>query len=454
MVNPHRVFVINQNQTDKKGPVVYWMSRDQRVHDNWALLFAANKANELLVPLHIVFTLAPNFVNANARHYDFLLKGLHQVEKEVNDRGASFHLLLGDPPSTLNTFINEKEAALLVSDFDPLRVKQTWKSELSNNLAITHIEVDAHNIVPCRFVSQKVEFAAYTLRPKLKRLLPEFLTEFPKLPILKVKLNNQQITSDKALSWLNFSTDVAPVNWLKPGFYEASKMLESFIQHKLNGYSSKRNDPLENGQSNLSPYLHFGHISAQRVAIEVTSANAPIIDKEAFLDELVVRRELSDNFCFYNNDYDTPNGFHNWAKVSLAEHANDEREYTYSLAEFENAKTHDDLWNAAQLEMVLTGKMHGYMRMYWAKKILEWTQNIAQAMEFAVYLNDKYSLDGRDPNGYAGIAWSIGGVHDRAWNKRPIFGKIRFMNYNGCKRKFDIAGYMSRMKELSNKQNN
>lgn len=453
MVNPHRVFIIDQKPVAKKGPVVYWMSRDQRVHDNWALLFAAYKANELLVSLYIVFTLAPSFCNANARHYDFLLNGLGEVEKEVNALGASFHLLLGNPPSALNSFIQEVEATLLVSDFDPLQVKRAWKRELSNSIKINHIEVDAHNIVPCRFASQKEEFAAYTLRPKLKKLLPEFLTDFPQLPTLKVKLHNQSTIGNEALHWLSPNTEVELVNWLKPGFYEGNKMVENFILHKLNGYSSKRNDPLANGQSNLSPYLHFGHLSAQRVAIDIVKSDAPVIDKEAFLEELIVRKELSDNFCFYNNDYDNPNGFHNWAKISLAEHANDEREYTYSLGEFENAKTHDELWNAAQLEMVHTGKMHGYMRMYWAKKILEWTVNISQAMEFAISLNDRYSLDGRDPNGYAGIAWSIGGVHDRAWGKRPVFGKIRFMNKSGCKRKFDVEAYISRMKDFSGKQN-
>ena len=203
-----------------------------------------------------------------------------------------------------------------------------------------------------------------------------------------------------------------------------------------------------NGQSNLSPYIHFGHLSAQRVAIEVTKAVAPQEDKSAFLEELIVRRELSDNFCLYNPDYDNVNGFHQWASSTLNNHKDDEREFIYALNEFENALTHDPLWNAAQLEMVKTGKMHGYMRMYWAKKILEWTKSPEQAMEFAIYLNDKYSLDGRDPNGYTGIAWSIGGVHDRAWSERPIFGKIRYMNYNGCKRKFDVNSYISAVSKI------
>ena len=220
----------------------------------------------------------------------------------------------------------------------------------------------------------------------------------------------------------------------------------------MDGYSTLRNDPNESGQSNLSPYLHFGQLSAQRVAIEVMKSPASDEDKSAFLEELIVRRELSDNFCFYNPHYDATEGFPNWAKETHRIHSDDKREHTYALKEFEQGKTHDPLWNAAQMELVITGKMHGYMRMYWAKKILEWTSNPEEAMRFSIYLNDKYSLDGRDPNGYAGIAWSIGGVHDRAWGERSVFGKIRYMNYNGCKRKFDVAKYIGRIESLNKKK--
>lgn len=202
--------------------------------------------------------------------------------------------------------------------------------------------------------------------------------------------------------------------------------------------------------SNLSSYLHFGQISAQRVALEVQPFIEYAESQKSFLEELIVRRELSDNFCFYNKYYDSFEGFPNWAKKTLNEHRNDKREFIYSLQQFEDAKTHDDLWNAAQIEMTTTGKMHGFMRMYWAKKILEWSASPEDALETAIYLNDKYELDGRDPNGYVGCAWSIGGVHDRAWAERPVFGKIRFMNYNGCKRKFDINSYIKKISLLEN----
>ena len=202
------------------------------------------------------------------------------------------------------------------------------------------------------------------------------------------------------------------------------------------------------GQSDLSPYLHFGQIAPQRVAWEIQQSDAPREAKQAFLEELIVRRELSDNFCWYNPDYDKFSGFPEWARKTLDQHRLDQRDFLYSLEEFEPGRTHDALWNAAQLEMVSRGKMHGYMRMYWAKKILEWTNSPEEALEIAIYLNDRYELDGRDPNGYVGVAWSIGGVHDRAWAERPVFGKIRYMSLAGCKRKFKVDEYIAKVGEL------
>jgi deoxyribodipyrimidine photo-lyase len=223
--------------------------------------------------------------------------------------------------------------------------------------------------------------------------------------------------------------------------YEAAKF---FFNHVLHRYHTDRNDPNKEGQSNLSPYLHFGQLGAQRVAYEINLAGEEGAEVDSFLEELVIRRELSDNYCFYNPHYDAVEGFPDWARKSLEKHLTDPRETQYSVDIFEKGETHDLLWNAAQIEMVFTGKMHGYMRMYWAKKILEWTESPRKAMETAIYLNDKYSLDGRDPNGYAGIAWSIGGVHDRAWFERPVYGKVRYMSYGGCKSKFNVNDYIKK----------
>jgi deoxyribodipyrimidine photo-lyase len=247
---------------------------------------------------------------------------------------------------------------------------------------------------------------------------------------------------------LKINKNVREVDWIKSGESGALKYFKHFLKNKLNKYDALRNDPTKDGQSNLSPFLHFGQISAQRVAIEVEKFPADPESKKSFLEELIVRRELSDNFCYYNKNYDLFDGFHQWAKTTLNEHRRDEREFIYSLRKFEDAKTHDDLWNAAQTEMVKTGKMHGYMRMYWAKKILEWTKSPEDALKISIYLNDKYELDGRDPNGYVGIAWSIGGIHDRAWFERPVYGKVRYMNRNGADKKFAVNSYI---KKFANK---
>jgi deoxyribodipyrimidine photo-lyase len=280
--------------------------------------------------------------------------------------------------------------------------------------------------------------------------LPDFLDDFPYLKKHPYNWEGKMsiIDWEKSLKTLDVDFTIKEVDWIQPGEKAANRAMERFLKNKLPLYDKQRNDPVRDGQSNLSPYLHFGQISAQRIALEAFKISTDKKSRDAFLEELIVRRELSDNFCFYNANYDNIEGFPAWAKRTLNEHRSDKRKYLYTLEQFENALTHDELWNAAQMEMVKKGKMHGYMRMYWAKKILEWTESPEQAMEIAVYLNDRYELDGRDPNGYAGIAWSIGGVHDRAWNSRPVFGKIRYMSYNGCKAKFNIKRYIENVQSL------
>jgi deoxyribodipyrimidine photo-lyase len=430
----------------RHGPVIYWMSRDQRVEDNWGLLYAQELALESKAPLAVVFYLAPDFLGATIRQYSFMFSGLQETEKSLQKKNIPF-FLLKNPIENLPQFLKKANAGSLVTDFDPLRVKRQWKESVKEKLSIPFYEVDAHNIVPCWIASQKQEYAARTFRPKIQRVLPDFLEEFPGL---RKHPHSWQGTSTnnnwwKTLDAMKIDRSVPEVTWVDPGAKAAKRCLKHFIQQNLADYPDARNDPTLDGQSNLSPYLHFGQISAQRVALEVGRCDAPQQAKQAFLEELIVRRELSDNFCFYNPQYDSVEAFPNWAKKTLAEHRGDEREAVYSLEEFEQARTHDSLWNAAQMEMVKTGKMHGYMRMYWAKKILEWTRSPEEAMRIAIYLNDRYELDGRDPNGYTGIAWSIGGVHDRAWPARPVFGKIRYMSYNGAKSKFNVKVYIDKM---------
>jgi deoxyribodipyrimidine photo-lyase len=444
MINEKRVRLL-QKGIETNGPVVYWMSRDQRVNDNWVLLFAQQLAIEKKRSLVVVFNLVPDFLAATIRQYAFMLNGLQEVEKELSKYNIPFFLTTGKPEEQLPKQLKNINASVLISDFDPLKIKRIWKRNVAKQITIPFYEVDAHNIVPCLYVSDKLEFAAYTLRPKIHKTLIEFMDEFPSLK----KMNKGEISSDK-IDWdkveksLKVNWDVKEVDWIKPGESAAIKSLKDFLKSKFDSFNDLRNDPTKDGQSNLSPYLHFGQLSAQRIALETQRLNGNKDSEKSFLEELIVRRELADNFCYFNKNYDLFDGFHDWAKTSLNEHRKDERGFVYSLEQFENANTHEDLWNAAQMEMVITGKMHGYMRMYWAKKILEWSKSPEEAMRIAIYLNDKYELDGRDPNGYTGIAWSIGGIHDRPWFERPVYGKIRYMNRNGAEKKFDIKSYIGK----------
>ena len=445
MVHPDRV-KIHRPETQSGGMVIYRMSRDQRVGDNWALLFARQLAASTGRSLAVVFTLMSSYPGANLRHFDFMLRGLETVEQKLQTFNIPFCVLLNNDVSVaLKEFIGQNNVTAVVSDFDPLRYKQKWITDINTVEGVAHYEIDTHNIVPCWKASPKAEFGAYTLRPKIKRLLPEFLTGFPEL---KPQQQAPRITGSypsvrEAYASVAFDSSVTAIKNIVSGEDAALNALRHFILHKLEDYAVNRNNPCIDGQSGLSPYLHFGQLSAQRVAWEISLLpDSP--DKEALLEELIVRSELADNFCIYNPHYDSPEGFPEWARKDIDLHRKDEREYLYTRDELEAATTHDPLWNAAQTEMVCSGKMHGYMRMYWAKKILEWTPSVETAMEYTIYLNDKYSLDGRDPNGYAGIAWSIGGVHDRAWFPRPVFGKIRYMSYSGCKSKFDIQKYIQK----------
>lgn len=440
-MNPKRLRILKDEKIIS-APVIYWMQRDQRVHDNWALIYAQEKALELNQPLFVVFNLFPFFLEATIRQYGFMIKGLQEIETELKKFNIHFFITTGDAGEEIPKFVDKVNASLLVTDFNPLKIVRRWKKTVFDKIKIPFHEIDAHNIVPFHQVSDKQEFAAYTIRPKIQKLLPEFLDEFPKVKKMNYENEQPKIEWNKIYSSLKINFDVKEIDWLQPGEKAAHNVLKEFVEKKLFNYETERNLPTHDAQSNLSPYFHFGQISPQRVALVINYLDTNNESKKSFLEEMIIRRELSDNFCYYNQNYDSFEGFPQWAKDSLNQHRNDKRDYLYSIEEFENAKTHDDLWNAAQMEMVNKGKMHGYMRMYWAKKILEWTKSPEEAMQIAIYLNDKYELDGRDPNGYTGIAWSIGGVHDRPWFERAVYGKIRYMNYNGCAKKFDVNEYI------------
>ncbi|XP_050348781.1 deoxyribodipyrimidine photo-lyase isoform X2 [Nymphalis io] len=449
--NKKRLRIVSQEQmvADDCEGIVYWMSRDSRVQDNWAFLFAQKLALKNKVPLHVCFCLIAEYLEASVRQFDFLLKGLEQVAEECNKLNISFHLLDGSGGEVLPQWVFDHKIGAVVCDFNPLRIPLGWLEDVKKKLKkdVPLIQVDAHNVVPCWVASDKREYSARTIRNKITSKLEEFLTEFP--PVIKhpysSKFEPEPINWEEALKTRKADESVLPVNWAKPGYDYALQVLKSFIDERLKIYATKRNDPTQNALSNLSPWFHFGQISVQRVALCVQEYKSKHTESvNAFLEEAIVRRELADNYCFYCDHYDSIEGASAWAQKTLNDHKKDTRPYVYNLEQLCQAITHDNLWNAAQIQMVDEGKMHGFLRMYWCKKILEWTESPEKALEYAIYLNDHYSIDGRDPNGYVGCMWSICGIHDQGWAERAVFGKIRYMNFEGCKRKFDVATFMQR----------
>lgn len=353
----------------------------------------------------------------------------------------------------LADWVRQHEINVVICDFNPLRVPLEWVERVLNQLPddVLFAQVDAHNIVPCWSASPKQETSARTFRKKVNDRLHEFLTEFPPVEHHphSAEFASEIVDWDAMLVSRDADPTVGPVSWAEASYENALCVLAEF-SNKVPLYHKLRNKPTENVVSNLSPWLHFGQISAQRVALYIKSLEFSYPEGvAAFLEELIVRRELADNFCFYNSCYDKPEGASLWAVQTLKKHDGDPRECIYSLEQLEGGKTSDTLWNAAQKQLVNYGKIHGYMRMYWAKRILEWSPTAAVALKRAIYMNDHYGLDGRDPNGYVGCMWSIYGVHDRGFGERPVFGKIRCMTNKGCRQKFNVDLYIQMINKLT-----
>ncbi len=423
---------------------MYWMQRAQRGVDNPALDVAVEAANALQKPLVVFFAPVPFYPRANLRHYRFLNEGIPDIAAALADRNIGF-VLRRYPDHHLVKFCEEVNATLVVGDENPMREPEGWRNKATHKLRVPLWTVEADVIVPPKLL-EKAQYAAHIVRPRLQAQLKTFLVP-SKNPLAKVgwkkpaKLRSLDTASDITEEW-ELDRSVSPVSLWKGGSGEALRLLEAFIHHKLEHYGTQRNKPEIDHTSRLSPYLHFGHISPITVALAVEKSHAPKVDKEAFLNQIITWRELSVNLVKFNPNYDNFECGEPWAHRTLAKHAKDPRTVLYKECQLENAETHDPLWNAAQMQMVQTGWMHNYLRMYWAKKILEWSPSPAEAHRTAVSLNDKYFLDGRDPNGYAGIAWSIVGKFDRPWFERPIFGQIRYMSGASTGRKFDSKKYI------------
>lgn len=447
--------------------VIYVMSRDQRVQDNHALIEAQTLAIEQKVPLYVLFVLK-TIKSRSREHYAFMLTGLQEVASDLQSKNISFIMRSGNSAQQITDFANEVKAGGIIFDFSPLKNARAIAKKVASNVSVPVTVVDTHNIIPIWIASTKQEFAAHTMRRKVHQNLNTFLVAPNQIQKHPFKANKAtSITFVDAKQFIQ----AIPASGIKinhkPGEKAAHAQLQRFLEKDIEKYALLRNDIAEDHQSNLSPYLHYGQLSSLRVAIETTAYvnETPLLlqsfklaqsgevpsaadGMNALLEEIIVRKELSDNFCFYSDSYTSLKAAPAWAQASLASHANDPREFVYTKEEWEACNTHDEVWNASQAEMNKSGKLHGYLRMYWAKKILEWSASPEDALKTAIYLNDKYSIDGADPNGYVGILWSIGGLHDRPWFDRPVFGKVRYMNEAGLRRKYDVSAYIKRVNEL------
>ena len=425
--------------------VLYWMQQAQRAEFNHALEYAIEQANGRLLPVVVGFALAA-FPEANRRHYQFMLEGLRETQRRLAARGIGFCLRLGPPEEAIPTLA--KSAALLVGDVGYLNVQRHWREAVARRVACPFVLVESDVVVPVAEVSDHAEFAARTIRPKIHRNLDEFLTPLKPLAVAvsSVDLVKRSLPLEDPAALcrqLGVDESVPASDRISGGLAAANRLLSRFIGHRLQDYAEANSDPVLDACSGMSPYLHFGQISPLDIALRVQASDAPRAASDAYLEQLVVRRELSMNACGFNPAYDRYDSLPAWALATLDKHRADRREFVYAPAQWEAGATHDPCWNAAQAEMVRSGRMHNYMRMYWGKKLLEWSRTPEEAFDTALHLNNKYELDGRDPNGFVGVAWCFG-RHDRPWTERPVFGTVRYMNANGLRRKFDIQAYVDR----------
>jgi len=429
--------------------VLYWMQSAQRIRDNHALEFAIRMANKYNCPLVVTFIIMPNFPNANLRHFTFMLQGIQQLQEAFKAKDISFILRLGEPASEIVAL--SQHAKLVVFDGGYSVYEHEIRQEVLQHLTKEVYTVETNLMIPIERAYSKEAYAAYAIRPSIMKQLESYLEQVEDLDVKCksiVALKSLKIQTVERFIALHLPKldPVKPSTIFYGGEREGLHRLQVFIKEGLANYEQNQSDPSLQGSSKLSPYLHFGQLSPLTIVRAVIASG---IDAKAYLEQLIVRRELAYNYIYYGgvHVFDLSKTLPNWAFETLKTHQIDERPYLYDLETLEMGRTHDPYWNAAQKEMTLSGHMHNTMRMYWGKKVIEWTTCPELAYAWLCYLNDKYEIDGRDPNGYAGIAWCFG-KHDRAWKERAIFGKCRFMNAAGLERKYAIQKYVKYVEEL------
>ena len=437
--------------------VLYWTQMNRRAESNQALAYAADQANALRLPLLVYEGLTCTYVEANDRMHTFILQGVPEQQKRLEALGAGYCFYLRKRRQDDNNVLYQlaADAALVVTDDYPVFITAVHNARVPARIGVAFHAVDASCIVPMSAFTKR-EWAARTMRPKLQRVLREHLR-----PVAPIELRHRWRLARPGWHTAVTNGNVAALaaaceidHAVKPslsftgGRPAAEKHLHAFLLDRLRRYAREKNSPGSHATSDLSPYLHFGQISALEVALaaERHAEQHQLIATE-FLEELIVRRELAFNFTRFCAKFDSLEALPDWAQLTIRKHANDRREHLYAPEQFEWARTHDPLWNACQKEMLLRGKIHGYYRMYWGKKIMEWSPSMEQAHQTMLHIHDRYALDGRDPNTYTNILWCFG-LHDRPWGERPVFGTIRYMGYDGMKRKTDVAAYIREIEHM------
>jgi deoxyribodipyrimidine photo-lyase len=450
-----RIQILNGLDLRRGTYVLYWMQQSQRAESNHALEYAVQQANKMGQGVVVVFGLMDDYPEANLRHYTFMLEGLQETQAALTKRGIKMVVKKGKPAEVVLSA--GRKASLIVCDRGYLRHQRQWRKSVARKAGCRVVQIESDVVVPLEAVSNKAEYAARTIRPKIHKCLEDYLIEFKPTKIKKSSLKTRVSgldLSDVAAVTKKMSLDqsVLPVSgFFTGGTSRAKKLFKEFLRHHFEQYVPNRNQPQTDDVSHMSKYLHFGQISPLYLALQILKTDERFKEtREAYLEELIVRRELAMNFVYFTPDYDAYTCLPAWAQKTLAEHKKDRREYRYTRRQLENSRTHDDYWNAAMREMRFTGFMHNYMRMYWGKKILEWSQTPEQAFKTTLAINNKYFLDGRDANSYTGVTW-VYGLHDRAWFERPILGKIRYMAASGLERKCDIQAYVAKVNALVKK---
>lgn len=436
--------------------VLYWMQQSQRVEYNHALLYAINEANQYDLPLVVFFGVSESYPEANERHYVFMIEGLCEVELRLKAMGITFLLLRGSPQQSIIELLGK--SVILIMDKGYLTLQRKWRSEVAQKareMGVSRcVQIESDLIIPVETTSQKEEYMARTLRTKIEKYLIQADTEF-KLPDInqkgEIELKDLKVLQvDAYKTWipsLLIDHSIKKSDYFTGGRSHALKLLDEFIFEKLE-YYAESNSPANEYTSKMSLYLHFGQISSLEIYQRLQMLHESDESKKKFIEQLIVRRELAYNYCYYRQGYDKFETMTNpWAYITMALHRQDTRKYIYTKEELINGNTHDPYFNAAMLEMVKTGFMHGYMRMYWCKKIIEWSKTHEEAYRTALELNNAYFIDGRDPNSYTGIAWCFG-LHDQGFRERDVFGKLRFMSADGLKKKFNMEYYIQRIREL------